>query len=158
MVRAVISSPPEVPAPASAPRRSGVALRLSLELSLCGLALSGALWLLAARVLAVPDEFGARAPEWTPRVLAVHGGLAMISLIATGGWLEQHVGPRIARPGGRWSGVLQLSLLGLLAVSGYGLYYWADERTRPVWSDVHWIGGLLLLVTLLVHRRVTRSR
>ncbi|MFO1394927.1 MAG: hypothetical protein U1F09_14285 [Steroidobacteraceae bacterium] len=152
-----MTSPPDPSALASASRRTGAALRLSLELSLCGLALSGALWLLAVRVLAVPDEFGVRVPDWTPRVLAIHGGLAMIFLVATGGWLQQHVGPRIARPVGRWSGMLQLSLLALLGASGYGLYYWADEQTRPAWSNVHWIAGLLLLVTLLLHRRVTRS-
>lgn len=152
-----MSSPPDFATPATPPRREGVALRASFEWSLCGLALSGALWLLATRVLAVPDEFGVRTPGWTPRVLAVHGGLAMIFLVAVGGWLQRHVGPRITRPAGRWSGVSQLSLLTLLTVSGYGLYYWADERTRPVWSDVHWIGGLLLLLTLLVHRRVTRN-
>ena len=153
-----MSSPqPDILTSTNAPRRAGTALRASLEWSLCGLAWSGALWLLAARVLAVPDEFGVQVPGWTPRVLAVHGGMAMFFLVAAGGWLQQHVAPRIARPAGRWSGVLQLSLVAVLTASGYGLYYWADERTRPVWSDVHWIGGLLLLVTLLAHRRVLRS-
>jgi hypothetical protein len=150
------SPPPDISFYARVPRVPGAALRALLEWSLCGLAWSGALWLLAARVLSVPDEFGDRMPEWTPRLLEAHGGLAMIFLVAAGGWLQQHVGPRITRPAGRWSGVLQLSLLGLLTVSGYGLYYWADERTRPSWSAVHWVGGLLLLVTLLLHRRVTR--
>jgi hypothetical protein len=137
-------------------RRTGAGLRRALEWSLLGLSMSGASWLLTTRVLSTPGEFGPQVPSWTHVALAVHGGLAMVFLVAAGGWLQQHVAPRIPRPSGRASGLFQLAVLALLCVSGYGLYYCASEATRPTWSGTHWIGGLVLLATLLAHPRAAR--
>ena len=127
--------------------------RQGVEWALAGLTLSGAAWLLARYVFVSETEFGRQLPSWAARVLAIHGGIAMLSLIAVGAWLPMHVVPRLRSGRGLATGVPQLGLLAVLAVTGFGLYYIADESSRPTWSVVHWIAGLVLAIVLLVHRR-----
>lgn len=129
--------------------------RKGVEWTVAGLMLSGAAWLMARHVFASETEFGSQLPSWAARVLALHGGFAMLSLVAIGAWLPSHVVPRLRRSKGLASGASQLGLLAVLVVTGFGLYYVADELTRPAWSVVHWIAGLLLAILLLVHRRTT---
>lgn len=125
-----------------------------LVLTLTG---SGAAWLIAQRVLATRTEFGTIAPAWAAKVLALHGGAAMLALVAIGAWLPAHVLPRISRAPRRWTGLLQLGLCAVLMSTGFGLYYLADETTRPAWSLVHWTCGLGWPALLLVHRRMRRK-
>lgn len=132
--------------------------RVVLEWLLMALTASGAAWLVAERLLATPTEFGTASPAWAARVLALHGGLAMVSLLAVGAWLQAHVVPRLRGTAGRATGLSQLGLLVVLISTGFGLYYVADESTRPLWSTVHWVGGVVLAVILLIHRRVEPRR
>ena len=132
--------------------------RRGVEWAVAGLTLSGVAWLLARYVFGSETEFGWQLPSWAARVLAIHGGIAMLSLIAVGAWLPMHVVPRLRRGNALATGASQLGLLALLAVTGFGLYYVADESSRPAWSAVHWIAGLLLAILLLVHRRTLSTR
>jgi len=149
---------PEKSMPADSPAVPPNRWRTGVEWAVAGLTLSGAAWLVASHVLASETEFGRQLPSWAARVLAIHGGIAMLSLIAVGAWLPMHVVPRFRRGSGLVTGASQLGLLAVLAVSGFGLYYLADELTRPAWSVVHWIAGLLLALLLLVHRRTRPTR
>lgn len=150
--------PPEA-TPADQPRSTGSSTpgttwRRALDWLVFALAGSGAAWLVAQRVLAAPTEFGTVAPAWAAKALALHGGAAMLALVVIGAWLPAHVLPRMARAPRRWTGVLQLGLCAVLAITGFGLYYLADETTRPAWSLVHWACGLGWPVLLLVHRHL----
>lgn len=80
----------------------------------------------------------------------------MLSLVAIGTWLPMHVVPRLRRRVGLATGVTQLSLLIALVATGYGLYYLADEASRPAWSVAHWVPGLILPALLLIHRGAGR--
>jgi hypothetical protein len=142
-------------APGSTPQDGRVRVwRVLLEWLVFGLTASGAAWLVAKRLLATPTEFGPVAPPWAARVLALHGGIAMLALVVAGAWLQAHVAPRLCGSAGRNSGFLQLGLLIVLISTGFGLYYVAGDSTRPVWSAVHWLSGLALPVILLIHRRL----
>jgi len=150
--------PPEDSAPAASPAVPVNRWRQAVEWAVIGLTLSGVAWLMARYVFVSETEFGRQLPSWAARVLAIHGGIAMLSLIAIGAWLPMHVVPRLRRSSGLVTGVSQLGLLALLAATGIGLYYLADETSRPAWSVVHWIAGLVLAILLLVHRRTIRVR
>jgi hypothetical protein len=130
--------------------------RVLLDWLTFGLTGSGAAWLMAQNLFATTTDFGPLAPPWAARVLAIHGGVAMLFLIAVGAWLPLHVAPRLRRGAGLVSGIFQLGLLAALTITGYGLYYLAQETTRPTWSSVHWLCGLVLPTVLLFHRRRSR--
>lgn len=149
---------PEDSAPAASPTVPVNRWRLAVEWAVIGLTLSGVAWLMARYVFVSETEFGRQLPSWAARVLAIHGGIAMLSLIAVGAWLPMHVAPRLRRSSGLVTGVSQLGLLAVLAVTGFGLYYLADESSRPAWSVVHWVAGLVLAMLVLVHRRTTTAR
>ena len=122
-----------------------------------GLWASGAAWLAARYLFASESDFGLQVPGWAATVLAVHGAAAMVSLVTFGAWLPLHVVPRLRQRCHRLTGYTQLGLLAILAVTGYGLYYIADEYSRPVWSAIHWATGLVFPAVFLVHRRAARS-
>ena len=140
------------PAPTEVPVRATL-WRRSLGWAVGGLWVSGAAWLAARYVFASESDFGLQVPGWAATVLAVHGGVAMFSLVAFGAWLPVHVAPRLRQPCQRLTGCAQLGLLTVLTVTGYGLYYWAGEDSRPAWSAIHWVTGLLFPAVFLVHRR-----
>lgn len=145
--------PPDDSAQVALPAIPTSRWRLAVEWAIVGLTGTGVLWLLARFVFGTETEFGYHLPSWAARVLAIHGGIAMLSLVAIGAWMPVHVVPRLQRRNGLVTGVLQLGLLAVLAVSGFGLYYLADESSRPTWSVVHWVAGLVLASLLLVHRK-----
>jgi hypothetical protein len=77
----------------------------------------------------------------------------MVALFAVGAWLPLHVLPRLRGSLARTTGIVQLVLLAVLVATGFGLYYVASENSRPAWSTTHWLAGLALAVSLIVHRR-----
>ena len=90
-------------------------------------------------------------------------GLAMFAWLFSQGMLAAaHVpqGWRIAGrrrwAGQRNSGLMLCILSGLLAVTGYLLYYFAPEGVRPALGWVHTALGLAMAALLLSHRRRTR--
>lgn len=131
--------------------------RWALGWAMFGLWTSGAAWLAARFLFASESEFGLQVPSWAARSLAVHGGVAMFSLVTIGAWFSVHVAPRLRQQYHRLTGFTQLGLLAILAVTGFGLYYIAGEDSRPTWSVIHWLSGLILPAVFLVHRRAVGS-
>jgi hypothetical protein len=128
--------------------------RRGLYASLWLLLASGAAW------LAVHYTVGAGAAElphpsehWLMRL---HGALAMAALLFLGTLLPGHVprGWRMQRQ--RRVGIALWSLLGLLVVSGYALYYFVPEEARPATGIVHSGLGALAVLLLVWHRRGSR--
>jgi hypothetical protein len=76
----------------------------------------------------------------------------MAFLIALGVMIPMHMAPAWRRRTNRGSGVLMIIIVGVLVFSAYGLYYAADENTRPWISAVHWIAGLGAAAALIAHR------
>lgn len=132
--------------------------RKTLVWAIFGLWTSGVAWLAARFLFASETDFGLQVPEWAAKVLAVHGGAAMLSLVAFGAWLPVHVVPRLRQQCHRLTGFTQLGLLAILAVTGFGLYYVAGEDSRPAWSVIHWAAGLILPAVFLIHRRAVAGR
>jgi hypothetical protein len=126
--------------------------------------LSGLGWLIAHYFFAPASEFGetAVAPS-EPWWLRVHGGAAMVFLIALGSLLPGHIKLAWKFRQNLGSGFLMLGIAGVLILTGYGLYYAGGEETRPWISLIHWAvgiaaGGGLLLHVQLGKRRSERPR
>jgi hypothetical protein len=56
------------------------------------------------------------------------------------------------------TGILMLSLVAALALTGYALYYSGSEDLRPYISTGHWIMGLAAVAGFYQHRRARLQR
>jgi hypothetical protein len=93
------------------------------------------------------------AAAWT---LRAHGAGAMFTLVAFGSVLALHVPSAWKLRRNLVSGHCMLATVGVLAVTGWLLYYASDETIRARSSYVHMgvgIAGPLVLVWHLVYRR-----
>ena len=131
--------------------------RLALYVTGALLVLTGGVW------LAVHYSIGAGAGElpqpleaWILRLhgLAAMAGLFVLGLLAAAhipqGWRLSH---RRRWAGQRRSGVLLCVGGGLLAASGYLLFYFAPETVRPALGWAHAIVGLAMGWLIASHRR-----
>ena len=96
-------------------------------------------------------EFGGEANPGEPWALKVHGAAAMVMLVVVGTLLPLHVRFGWHAKRNRGSGAGMLVFLGLLTVTGYGLYYIGGERLRAWTGWIHLGLGLLLPVMLISH-------
>ena len=120
------------------------------------LLLTGLAWLCFDKWVRVAGEFG---PEHHPAehvMLIVHGAAAYVFLIVAGALIPVHVklGWSIGR--NRVSGVTLAAILGVLALTALGLYYFGGDTARG-WSSIsHWTIGTAALPALVIH--VIRGR
>lgn len=129
--------------------RPGRSQRRAIYLSTLLLLGSGIIWLLAHYLLPLPED-AARHPL-EPWAMRTHGAAAMFGLAVLGSVWTPHVQPAWQRGTHRLSGGALFLMWGALILSGYGLYYLADESQRAACSGLHIGCGLLLPLGLLVH-------
>lgn len=125
--------------------------RWSIYVSTGLLAASGLVWLLAHYFLRRHGEFGdipSPAEAW---MLRLHGLSMLAALFLCGSLLKTHMLKAWQIRRNRWTGLLAVSLLLVLAVTGYLLYYFSNEDLRPILSVVHWVPGIALTFSLPMH-------
>ena len=112
---------------------------------------SGAAWLLFRYALRRPGEFGDLPHPGEPWSMRVHGGAAMLFLVMLGTLVRSHIlhGWWLGR--NRFAGVAMVTIMLLLTLTGYALYYAGGERIRPVISVLHWGIGIAVPAVLLWH-------
>ena len=81
------------------------------------------------------------AEHW---ILRVHGLAMLVGLFVYGSLLRAHMINAWKLRRNRNTGLLVASVLALLTVTGYMLYYVGGETTRPIISIVHWVIGLVI--------------
>ncbi|MBS0432831.1 MAG: hypothetical protein JSS21_10580 [Proteobacteria bacterium] len=123
----------------------------ALLIAFLGVAISGVLWSLLYDALGrEPGDFSRTLMQW-------HGAFAMLSLLAIGAMLPQHVRFAWHAARNRWSGTTMLLAAAALVVTGYGLYY-ADESLRD-WSKwIHLGIGIGAIAALPLHIWLGRRR
>jgi hypothetical protein len=117
-----------------------------------GVWLSGVAWLIDHYFLKSEDALGlpnASAEVWW---LRIHGAFAFLALWTAGLLWGVHVVRAWKGRRHRWSGGTLFTVLAVLIVTGYLLYYVGDERVRTIISGVHWIIGLAIPLAYLLHR------
>ncbi len=113
--------------------------------------LSGLLWWLAGFAPESGSSGTDLARSSRPWLLKIHGGAAMAFLVMCGTLWPNHVRRAWRASQNRRSGVMLVAWLALLTVSGYGLYYFGDERVREWTAWVHDLLGLLAVAILGAH-------
>jgi hypothetical protein len=115
------------------------------------LLISGAGWLLAHYALAGgPAAAGLPAPS-EPWWLRVHGAALILFLVVFGALVPNHLAMGWRQRRNRSSGVVMLTVVAVLTLSGYGLYYSGDEPQRALISVLHWAIGLAAALALAAH-------
>jgi len=127
-----------------------------------GLALfaSGALWLLFHYFVQVQGELGERPHALEVWWLRLHGAAAMLMLAVLGSLLPVHIRRGWHQRKNLVAGSAVAGFALLLIISGYALYYFGSEETRPWISAFHWLLGLgtpALLIWHIVSGRRTRT-
>jgi hypothetical protein len=119
--------------------------------------LSGLGWLLAHYFLAIAGEFGEAHHPSEIWWLRVHGAAAMAFLMVFGSLFQGHIARAWHLRKNLPSGLVVFGAVQLLLLSGYGLYYVADEQWQPWISTLHWIIGLLVIAVLFLHVKLGKS-
>ena len=104
--------------------------------------LSGAIWWALHAWGRIDGEFGPQEHPLTPWMLRLHGAAAMASLVLLGTLLPGHVEKSWRANRNRPNGGGLLVLCAALTVTGYGLYYLANESLRVFTSWSHSLLGL----------------
>ncbi|HZP68189.1 MAG TPA: hypothetical protein VFB32_17940 [Rudaea sp.] len=123
---------------------------------------TGILWLIFHYFLMRRGDFGLEPHPLEVWWLRLHGASAFAMLWFTGVLWGTHAYPAFAQTRWRASGVAMLALIALLAITGYLLYYTADDDWQSAARLVHWVLGLSFAVPVLIHfvgaRRARRQR
>ena len=148
---------------ASVPLRSTVSrpsrpIRWLLYAIGSGVWLSGVLWWVFDRYLLQQTVYGIAQHPLQVWWLRLHAATATAAIWLLGYLSAMHVQRNWAARLRRNSGLLFVSAVGLLAVSGYLLYYVEADRPLAVIADVHWAVGLCAPVAFLLHRGLRRAR
>jgi hypothetical protein len=122
---------------------------------------SGVAWLIVHYLLVGASAFGETHHPSEPWWLRLHGAAVMVFLVVLGTILPGHVTrawslrkncPQSVRRN-IVTGILMLSLVAALALTGYALYYSGSEELRPYISTGHWVIGLVAAAGFYQHRR-----
>ena len=136
-------------------RPSGIRLSPSHERWVLGLSaallISGALWLVFHYFITVPSEFGEHRHPLEAWWLRMHGAAAMGFLIVLGTMLPIHIRRAWQLRRNFRTGGVMLSVVIVLVITGYGLYYASGENLRIWISAVHWGVGLFGMPALILH-------
>ena len=118
-------------------------LRWTLYATTAVLFATGALWLAVHFGLKQggADDLPHPAEPW---ILRVHGLAMMVGLFIYGSLLRAHMVNAWNLRRNRNTGLLVASMLALVTITGYMLYYVGGETTRPIISIVHWAIGLVI--------------
>ncbi len=123
--------------------------------------LSGVGFFALHRWFQIEGDFGPEKHPMEPWLLKAHGAGAFVSLIAFGYLLASHIPTGWRTKRARRLGLTMVASIVLMALTGYGLYYIADEDWRAAVGWLHLGIGVLLPLTLMLHiffaRRAKRS-
>lgn len=132
--------------------------RWALYAAFALLLLTGLAWLLARYLEAEPETLAL----WQAWSMKLHGAAALVAMFLLGMIWSVHIRHAWIRRHNRLAGGLFGAAVALLAVTGYGLYYFNGEVLRSLTEWLHWLGGVamggLFWVHLAVGRRVVAGR
>jgi hypothetical protein len=117
-----------------------------------GVWFTGLGWVIVHFLIKPQDPLSFANSSSEPLWLKIHGAFAFLALWTGGMLWGIHVVKAWGARRHRWSGSTLFGAFLILIVTGYLLYYVADDRTRNAISWIHWLLGLALPLAYLVHR------
>ena len=125
------------------------------------LLLSGAVWVLLGWLAERNETRADFSQSLKPWMLKLHGAAAMAFLVAVGILIPTHIRRAWQVRRNRANGAFFVTVMALLTLTGYGLYYFGDDHWRSAASWTHLILGFaapgLLVLHIWIGRRDTRS-
>lgn len=112
--------------------------------------LTGAVWGWHHYLASRTDEFASQS-SLEPWMMKLHGAGAIAVLVTLGTLLPGHVRFAWHARRNRPNGIALVGFFTFLVLSGYGLYYFGDERLRSWTSWSHLAIGLALPAMLVLH-------
>ena len=113
--------------------------------------ISGVLWLVFHYFIHVKTEFGEGPHPLQQWWMKLHGLAAMATLIVAGSLLLGHIRKAWQHHQNRLSGGTMVAIMAALTLTGYALYYFGGEESRPIISMAHWVIGVAALPLLILH-------
>jgi hypothetical protein len=132
--------------------------RASVYGAVAALWLTGAAWLASHHLLAKESSIGRLPHPWEPTWLAIHGIAGAAALFVFGSLLVPHILRAWTVGRNRFSGSTVAAALAVLAATGLGLYYVADDGAREAIGLAHWVLGLASPALLALHVASGRRR
>ncbi len=111
------------------------------------LLLTGAAWLVADW----QKDAGEAWQQASANLLMIHGGAAMLALMALGALIPLHLLRAWHARKNLVSGITVASVNAVLIVTAFGLYYLGSEAVRPWISWIHIAAGFFLALMLPLH-------
>ena len=122
--------------------------RFFSNLTIFTLLISGVIWLLIHYFTDFDSPFHFLS-AWS---LKFHGAASFGFLIVFGMIISTHISFNWrVKKNRRISGIVLLVFLVILILTGYGLYYFANENLREIMSALHWIIGVFCSGFFVVH-------
>lgn len=112
---------------------------------------SGAAWLGLHYFGQKQGDFGPEPSPFEPWMLRLHGLVLIPALMGLGTLLLVHLPRGWAYRAQRVAGLVLATILGVLVISGYLLYYVGDDDARGWIGLIHWAIGLGLPLAGLWH-------
>lgn len=128
--------------------------RLALYAAFALLLGTGLVWLLV-HFLGLDPESTAPWQAWS---MKVHGAAAFYVTFLLGIMWSEHIRSCWIQGQNRLAGGLFGAVVGLLLVTGFGLYYFNGESLRSLTEWLHWSGGIVVGALFWVHRAVGLRR
>jgi hypothetical protein len=126
--------------------------RRALYALIAALVASGAVWLYV-HLRSAEDAMPSPLEPW---MMKIHGAAAMLTIYLAGTMLYGHMVNAWRRRRNRSTGGVAAATIFLLALSGYGLYYFGGEELRRATEWLHWIFGFAAPLLLWWH--ISRGR
>lgn len=120
--------------------------------------ISGAAWLLLHYFGQLQGDFGVETNPLEPWFLRLHGLVLIPALLGFGGLFVVHIPKGWKDTSQRVAGTALTSLVAILILSGYLLYYAGNETLRDWTSLCHWGLGLAVPLVFIWHYLGRRSR
>ncbi len=152
-----IESRPSADAPAALARMAR-RQRVAIYCILGTLWLSGCIWLLLDTFFATAGPFGKTPHPLEPALLLAHGIIAILSMYLLGWVSARHIlrwWPGRLR---RLSGGILAALFLLLTMSGFALFFAADDRWQHGSAFMHDVLGIVITVFAIQHWFFARRR
>jgi hypothetical protein len=131
--------------------RMSKAQRLTVYLIVGALWLSGCVWLCLDQFFSEAGQFG-RTPNFLqPPLLLLHAVLALLSLYLLG-YISSHHIVRWWRSGlRRLSGGSLATILGVLTLSGFALFFVSDDQWQHLFVEAHDVLGIAVTAFAIQH-------
>ncbi len=113
--------------------------------------LSGCLWLYLDQMARHRDAFGGERSPWQSAMLTAHGVLAIAGMYLLGWVTTRHIAYWWNLDRRRASGSFLSSVLGILTISGFALFFLSDDRWQQCTAIVHDVLGVAVAILIIQH-------